>query len=446
MSVSVEILGGLERRMSFGLDTAQVYTAVRERLGNLARHIKLDGFRAGKAPLSVVEQRLGPEVRQEVIGELITTAFYEAAAQEQLRPAGTPDIQWSAAPEAGDALAFTATFEVYPEFELAAPESLKVERPVVDITEADVDQTMTLLRQQELRWEAVDRPAETGDRVMVDMRGYMDDEPLREIRGVPFVLGAPAQGGAFGRLVQDEFARQIAGVRRDEVVDLEIGFPDDYESAHLAGQQVRFTLTARAVEVPVWPELDDAFAARHGVTEGGMAALRGQLLETMRHEANAASRSLVKQRALAALLAANPVELPKKRVATEAERLRTKLRERMLADGFKDEDVEIAAYMLEDKAREHISLGLILARLVRDHGLAIPPEDLERVVAELAAGSPNPKETADWYRQHPEFLAELESSLLEEQVVDWLLHRAQVVDTAMSFGRLMSLVMPEQAR
>ena len=439
MHVTIEQLGGLERRMTFGIPEQRIYDAVQQRVRELARQVKLDGFRKGKVPVAVVQQKLGPQVRQGVIGDMLLTAFYEAAAQEKLKLASQPRIALKEPPaEAAEAPPeFTATFEVYPEFDLAPPEAIRIERPVAQIGEEDVDGMLAALRRLHLDWVAVDRPAQTGDRVMVDLQGYMDDEPLREIRQIPFILGRPAQGGAFGNIVQDEFAHQIEGVRPGNFVDMDIGFPDEYPKAYLAGQTVRFTLHLRSVEESRLPELDDAFALALGVEEGGMAALREQTRQMMAAEMRQAGLVSVKAQVLDALLAHNPLELPKARVEAESAQLLERVAARMKADGLKEEDIEIAALLVEEQARRRIGLGLILAKIVRDNALSVPKESLDSILEKTAPRHGNAKAAEEWRRRHEDLAEELESTVLEEQVVDWVLERAQVVDKAVGFGEFM---------
>lgn len=441
MPVNIEQLGGLERRMTFGISEERIYEAVRKRIVDLSRQVKLDGFRKGRAPLSVVDQKLGPQVRQDVIGELLLTTFYEAASQERLNLASQPRIVWKqpvaalldAAPE------FEAVFEVYPEFDLAPIEAIRIERPVADISENDVDAMLAALQRLNLEWQPVDRPARLGDRVMVDMQGHMDDEPLREIRQIPFVIGRPAQTEIFGGIVQDEFARQLEGVSPGHFVDMEIGFPEEYPKQYLAGQNVRFTLRLRSVEEPRLPELDDELARKLGVAEGGLASLREQTRSMMAEELRQGQRESMKDQVLDALLCANPVPLPKARVEVESARLMEQVRARMQADGLNDNDTELAALLVEEKARRRVGLGLILARIVRENGLEIPREHLERIGEELAAATKAPSVARDkeGLPGDADLMAELESSLLEEQVVDWVLSRAQVIDKVVSFAEFM---------
>lgn len=439
MQVTIESLSGLQRRMTFGIPEQRIYDAVQTRVRELARHVKLDGFRKGKVPLAVVDLKLGPQVRQEVIGDLLLSTFYEAAAQEKLKLASQPHITLKpplsesaeAAPE------FTAVFEVYPEFELAPVAAIHIERPVVQMEAADVDGMLAALQRLHLEWVAVERPAQTGDRVLVDLQGYMDDEPLREIRQIPFILGRPAQGEAFGSIVQDEFARQIEGVEPGKFVDMDIGFPEEYPKAYLAGQTVRFTLHLRSVEEPRLPALDDAFALKLGVTEGGgIDALREQTRAMMEEEVRQAERDSLKSQVLDALLAQNPLELPKARVEAEAAQMLEAIRTRMKADGLKDEEVEIAALLIEAQARRRIALGLILAKIVRENALSVPKESLDAILQTLAPGEGGP-EAAEWQSQREERLAEVESAVLEDMVVDWVLEKASVVDKPTRFADFM---------
>lgn len=447
MNITLEELDGLERRMSFAIPAQRIYAEVKRRLRDCAGRAQLDGFRPGRAPLAVVERQFGPQLRQEVIGDLLTEAFHEAAREARLQPVGVPVIELRetmlAAPADAPEPTFVATFEVYPDFALVPPETLKIERQVVDIAETDVDAMLEALRRLHLEWLPTDRPAQRGDRVLFDLQGHMDHEPLREIRRIPLVLGAKVQGGAFGAGVQDEFARQIEGARAGEFVDLLIGFPADYEKDHLAGREVRFTLHLGSVEEPRLPALDDAFARKLGHADG-LAALRAETRATMEAEALANCHALVKQRVLETLREAHPIPLPKSRVEAETQRLLEEARAQLRAEGRQEEeDGELVALLVGDRARHHVALGLILARIVAEHGLKAEPEALDGLVATIAAECADPAEAAARLRGNAGMMAELESALLEDRVVDWVLERAQVVDVPVSFGEFIRAWRPE---
>lgn len=440
MRIHIDELDGLWRRLEFAIPAQRIYEAVWQRLTALARTVKLDGFRQGKAPLAVVERQFGQEIRQEVIGELLVEVFQEITEQAHLRPASVPDIAWKS-PEATlpDEPEFSAVFEVYPEFSLVPVTTLRLERPVVAITAADVTRMLDAMRRLHLEWVAVARPAEHGDRVLVDIQGYMDDEALREIRRIPFVLGEPVMGGAFGKAVQNEFARQLLGAAPGDYLELEIGFPEAYEKPHLAGATMHFTLHICSVEAPNLPELNDDFAKKlkH---PGGLAALWAETQASMTREAEEACWHLVRQRVKAALLAAHDFPLPHAQVAREAEKLLAQVRTRMLADGFTDADVEIASFLVEDRARRQVAWQLILQKLVAEQGLESDPAQVRRIVADIAAEYGQAAQVDAWYREHPDAAAELEIAALEERVVNWVLARAEVVEVPVAFTELMRQV------
>ena len=438
MCVSIEELGGLERRMTFCIPEERIYDAVQSRIKELSRHVNVDGFRKGKVPPAVVDKRLGPQVRQEVISGMLISAFYEAAKQERLKVASSPKIELKSSLDANAALVtpeFVATFEVYPDFELAPVEQILIERPVAVIEDADVDGMLSALQRLRLEWAPVDRPAQEGDRVVVDLQGFMDDEPLKAIRRIPFILGVPSKGGVFGSLVQDEFAQQLMGSKPGETLAMEVGFPDDYTKAYLAGQTVGFTMRVCSVEEPKLPCLDDAFAQQMGASD--MAGLRRQTRHTMEQEMREASLAQVKQQVLDALLAINPIDVPKVRLENEYLHLLEQVRTRMVADGLQEKDIEIASILVKDKAKNHIALGLILAKIVRDNDIKASKTLLDRVIKDLAADYDNPEEIEEWYRNNPDSMAELESTALEDQVVDWVLECAQVVENPVSFSQFM---------
>ena len=313
MQVSVEELGGLERRLTVQLPAARIEQEIEQRLQDLSRRVKLDGFRPGKVPLKVVKRMYGGQVRQEVLGELMQSSFQEAVSGQNLRPAAGPQISPSAAAE-GD-FAYAATFEVLPEFELQGFEGIAVERPVAEVSDADIDSMLETLRKQRTVWTPVERPAQTGDRVTVSFEGTIDGVAFPGGKGdeVPVVLGA-------GGMLPD-FENGLIGIAAGEAREIAVSFPEGYHAQELAGRTARFALNAGVVAEPSLPPVDEEFAKAFGVEDGSVESLRAALRDNMTRELGQGIKTRVKKQVMDALLAANPIELPKVLVTEEIDRI-----------------------------------------------------------------------------------------------------------------------------
>ncbi len=428
MQVSVETTSGLERKMTVAVPAERVETEVKNRLKSMAPKVKMAGFRPGKVPFKLVEKRYGEQVRGEVIGEVVSASFYEAVAQEKLRPAGMPTIETTSA-EAGQDLEFTATFEVYPEFEVQGVESIEVERPVAEVTEADVDAMIEKLRRQRQQWQAVDRAAQSDDQVTIDFVGTLDGEAFEGGSGedMPVVLGS-------GRMIEG-FEDALVGAKPGDTVSADLRFPDDYPKQELAGKNVHFEMTVKKVEEPVLPEADDALAASFGVTEGGMEAFRKQVRQNMERELASVIKSKVKQQVMDGLLEKNTFDIPKSMVDAEAARIAEQMNEQLkLRAGQAPAGMAFQADQFLDEGRRRVALGLILAELIKANGLKADSGRVRAEIERIAAAYDEPEEVVNWYLSDRARLSEIESLVLEDQVVDWVLERAQVTDKSVSFS------------
>ncbi len=422
---------GLERRLKVEVPAEQVEEEVRSRLQSLARQVRIDGFRPGKVPLKVVERRYGPSVRREVRDALIQSTFTRALAEHRLRPAGTASFELEGEPAPGAALRYTATFEVYPEFEARLPEGAELERPRAEVTEEDVDRMIEKLRRQRAEWVAVDREARPGDRVVIDFVGTVDGQPFPGNEGKDYAV--ELGGGA----VVKGFDQALLGVRAGEEREFDVDFPEDYRVPQLAGKRVHFKVRAKEVREARLPELDEAFLEAFGVREGGVEALRREVRASMERELEQAIRERVKQAVMDALLAANPeVELPGTLVAREVEVLKRQLGAGP-APGSEEELQRRWEERLEAQARRRVALGLIVAELVRQLALRADPSQVRARVEAVAASYEQPEEVIRWYYSDRERLVEVETSLLEDQVVEKALEVAQVRERPMSFDEVM---------
>lgn len=429
MQVSVERQEGLERTLKVEIPSDRIEGAVEERLGRLQKQVRLDGFRPGKVPMRVVRSRYGGQVRQEVVGELIQSTLQEAVTQVEMQPAGSPRIDSAdEQPEEGG-MAYTATFEVYPEIELGPVDDLEVERPVADVTEADVDRMLETLQAQRRQFETVDRAAGKGDQVVIDFVGRIDGEPFDNGSGedTPVELGA-------GQMI-DGFEEQLEGIRADETREVEVTFPEQYQAESLAGRTAVFEVTAKAVQEGRTPEIDEDFARSFGVESGSVEELREGLRQNMARELSQALRTRVKQQVMDALVERNPIEVPESLVRDEIGRLREQMQQRlggqMSADQLGDE-------LFEDEARRRVRLGLILSELIRRHGIQAEPERVREQVRELASAYDDPQQVEQYYYQNEQMLQGVQAMVVEDQVVDWVLDNARVTEREASFDEIMN--------
>ncbi len=427
MQVSVESRGDLERAVTVTIPAEEVDQEADKRLRDLARRVRMDGFRPGRVPLSVVRRRYGPGVRQEVAEELMRRSLGEALESEGLRPAGTPEFELLAA-EPGQDLQFRASFEVFPEIEPAPLDQIVVERPRVEITDADVDAMIDKLRAQRRTWAGVERPSREGDQVTIDFEGTIDGEAFEGGKGedVTVELGA-------GRMLED-FERGLHGVSAGEEKTIQVSFPEDYPGKEVAGRTAEFRIRVKSVAEPVLPEVDEELARSFGVEEGGVEAFRAQVRENMQRELDQTLRAMVKEQLIDALLEANPLEVPEVLVKQEAEHLARQARqERPESLG----NVQLPTELFEDQARRKVAIGLLFGALLRREGIELDPERLRGTLEEVASGYDNPEQIVELYRQNREAMQQLESHVLEEQLIDHLLEQVRVETPEKGFDEVM---------
>ena len=428
MQVTVEATQGLERRMRVEIPEERVKGEVDKRLDDLARSVRIPGFRPGKAPVKVVARRYGRQVRGEVVGELLKDSLIDALNQEQLRPAAAPRI---APLETATGVGYTATFDVLPEIALPQFETLSIARPVATVMDEDVARMLETMRAQRRTWETVERAATSTDRVVVTLEGLVDGEPVDEAAATELPVELDA-----GRMV-DGFEDGLIGVRSGEDRTLNLTLPQGYPE-HLAGKPVTFNVKVHRVEEPELPGLDDAFAESFGVSEGGLDALRGEVRANMERELADGLRRTLKQHVMEALLAENEIELPESMVRDEVSRAMQRRREELARSGIDPRHVELTPDMFGEPTRRRISLDLLIAEIVREHGIELDHARVRARVETIASTYQDPARILDWYYSDRERLSGIESLVFEDQVVDWVLERARVVDEPVSFDRILN--------
>lgn len=428
MQVSVEQVSALERRMEVTVPRERIEQAVDERLKRVSRTAKLKGFRPGKAPLKVIRQQFGAQVRQEALSDLMQSSFAEAVTEQKLSPATGPRIEpISVGPD--EDLRYRAIFEIFPEITLEGVDGLAITRPAAEVTEADVDAMVQNLRQQRPRFEVVERESRDTDRVTMDFTGLVDGAEFEGSKGEDVVV---LLGG--GRMLKD-FETGITGLKAGERKSIEVRYPDDYHNKALAGKPAQFDVQLKKVEEQRLPELDDAFCLEYGVAEGGIEQLRSEVRDNMKRELEQNVRSRLKQQLLERLLEANPLEVPKSLVDAQVREMQIDAARRM---GAKDASQVPPPENFVESARRRVALGLLIGEVIKTNGIRIDRKLVEARLADIAAGYPDPDAVVKTYRQNAEAMRQVENLVIEDQVVDFLLERAKVTDQPATFKDVMN--------
>ncbi len=409
--------------MTVGVPAERIETEVNKRLQQTARRAKIPGFRPGKVPMSVIRQRYEGAARQEALNDLIQETFYEAIVAQKLNPAGAPSVEPKTF-EKGKDLEYVATFEVFPEFQVAGFEGITVERLQAEVKDADVDNMLEILRKQNTRFETVEREAQNGDQLNIDFVGKIDGEAFAggSAKGTTLVLGS-------GRMIPG-FEEGLVGAKAGEERVLELTFPADYQNLDLAGKAAQFTVTVNSVAEPKLPELNDEFFALFGIKEGGLEGFRAEVSKNMERELRQAIKSKVKNQVMEGLLAANPIEVPKALVSNEVNRLRVQAVQQF---GGSIKPDQLPAELFEEQAKRRVVLGLIVAEVVKQYELKPDEARVRELIEEMASAYQEPEQVVAWYYKNEQQLNEVRSVVLEEQVVDTVLQKAQVTDKQVSY-------------
>lgn len=431
MQVSVEATQGLEMRMTVELPLDQVEGEVKKRLQSMQPKMKLKGFRPGKVPMSVVEKQYSQQVRQEVTGDAISSSFYEAVANEKLKPAGTPTIENQVATDTG--IKYTAIFEVYPEIKISDIADIKIEKATAEINDTDIDAMIDKLKRQRVEWNAADRVAQNEDRLICEYKGTVAGESFAGGEGtdLPVILGSNG--------MIEGFEAALIGSTVGQVVEMDLQFPENYQNTDLSGKDVHFVATVKSIEEPVFPELDDEFVKAFGVEEGGVDAFRIELKSNMGRELEKTVKNKAKTVVMDALLAANDIEIPKTMIQQESARVAQQMNEQMkqMNQNMPAEMQQFQADQFEEQGKRRVALGLLLSEVIKANDIKASADKVRAEIDKMAASYHDPKEVVAWYYQDKNRLAEVESMVLEDQVVEWILDHAQVTDNMTTFEEIM---------
>jgi trigger factor len=432
MQTNLETLGSLERRLSVALPLADIDSEIETRLKKLTRSVKMHGFRPGKVPYKVVAQQYGSQVRQEVLGDAVEKSFGEAVRQQKLRVAGYPKFEAKPVTDGASAFEYSATFEVYPEVKLGDLSQVKITRPQLEVGEPEIDKTIEIMRKQRATYHPAERGAEKGDRVTMDYRGTIDNAefPGGTATDQNVVLGE-------GRLLPD-FEQQLEGTKSGESKGFDVRFPDDYHGKEVAGKTAHFEVTVKEIAAPRLPEVDADFARSLGIADGDIARMRADVKANLEREVKLRLKNRLKEQVMQGLLDATQLEAPKSLIDLEIQRLQQRMRQELTASGVQlKADLPMPAEVFEKQAERNVRLGLVLAEAVKAGNLQPRPEQVRAVVEEQAQSYERPAEVVKWFYQSPERLREIESAVMEDNVVAWVLEAAKTEDKAVAFDELM---------
>jgi trigger factor len=431
MQVSIEALEGLERRMTVQIPSERVSEAVEKKLKDLSKTVRIDGFRPGKVPLKVVQQKYGGHVRQEVIGDVIESSYQEALIQEKVRPAGTPSID-SLSTEEKEDMSYTATFEVYPEVETLKLESIEVEKPKVEISDKDFDAMLQKLREQRKGWKETKGAAKQGFQVMVDFEGRIDGELFEGGAGKDMAVEIGA-----GKMLP-EFEAGLEGVKATEQRTVEVNFPDDYHGAEVAGKTAEFTLKANQVSKPELPELDEEFAKGFGIEDGDLEKMRADIRANMEKEKNDRLKLDIKNKVMTGLLEHNEIIAPSAMVSDEINNLRAQAAQRMGQDPESVDETSFPNELFSAEATRRVQLGLLIAEVIKSEKIESNQELVDSAIEEMAVAYEQPDQVREYYRHNQQARSGIEGMVLEDQVVAHILDKATVTEKEASFDDLMN--------
>lgn len=423
MQVTVESTGKLERKLRVELPVERIEKEVDSRLKSLARTAKIKGFRPGKVPARIVKQRFGKQVREEVLADLMQKSYSDAVMQENLNPAGAPQIQQQDGGD-GESFTFTATLEVMPDVELKGLDKISIDQPDVTIGDKDLAAMIDKLRQQKATWSAIDRASKEGDRVVCDFTGTLKGEEIDGGRGssVPVILGQ-------GQMLPD-FEKGLTGVKAGAQTTFKVRFPKDYKVEDLQGQKVEFEVVVHSVEETSLPPVDDALAALFNVEDGGIERFRKDVRENMEREAEQKVKAHIREQIMDGLIKANPIDIPQTMKHQEMHAMQHEAMRRL---GIEDHEQAPPLANFEETAEKRVRLGLLIRQVIVDQGISVSQQQVRVHVEEMCSGYENPDAMVDMYMNNPKLLEQVEPTVLEQLAIDWLAENGKSKSQQVSF-------------
>ena len=432
MSVTLETLENLERKVTLSLPWSSINAECDKRLKQTARKARIDGFRPGKAPLSMIQSMYGAGIQNDVMNELAQKVFFDTAVTEGWKIAGMPRLEGVEGQDDKENFLFSGVFEVFPEVKVGDLSGQEVEKVTASVGDAEVEKTIDILRQQRTRFNHTERAAKDGDRVIIDFTGKIDGEAFAggSAENYAFVLGQ-------GQMLP-EFEAGVNGLKEGESKDVEVNFPEDYHGKEVAGKTAVFTITVRNVAEPVLPEVDEVFAKALGIADGNIETMRAEVKKNVEREVKRRVDSQNKEAAMEALLAVSELQVPNALINEEAARLAAEMKQNFINQGMADaKNLDLPLDMFKEQAERRVKLGLILAEVVQANGLEPSKEQIDAVIADFAESYEDPQEVIDWYHADNSRLQGPTSLAVEANVTDFVLGKAKVTEKALSFDEVM---------
>ena len=432
MQVSVETTQGLERRLTITVPAASVDTAVKSRLQQLAKTQRINGFRPGKVPVSVIKKRYGQAVRQEIAGDVMQRNFYQAIMQEKINPAGMPSFELTKDQDGQD-LEFVAKFEVYPEVEVKSVDELEVEKLEVEIKDEDMDSMLETLQKQHATWKDVRRKARKDDRVVIDFVGTIDGEEFDGGKAEDFTLELGKN-----RMIPG-FEDPLVGAKKGEEVTVDVTFPEDYHAEALKGKAAQFAVTVKKVEGQKLPDVDEEFAKLFGVEEGGVDALKTEVRKNMQRELDQTIKAENKEKVITALIDANDVDVPQALIDQEVEALREQAKQRFEQQQPGNKNIpDLPAELFNDNAKRRVAIGLLLGEVIKQNEIKVEDEQVMEMIETSASAYEDPQEVVEYYKGNDELMQQMRNVALEDQAITWVLEKAKATSVNKSFDEVMN--------
>ncbi|MBT8448394.1 MAG: trigger factor [Gammaproteobacteria bacterium] len=431
MQVSVETTSGLERKVSISTPSDVINSDIQKRLQQLSKTQRMAGFRPGKIPMSVIKKRFGGAVTNEILQEVMSRSFYQAIQEQNLQPAGQPMLD--AGDLEGTEFTFTATFEVFPEITLTEFSKLKIEKPESEIKDKDIDRMLDNLLKQKGTWEPVKRMAKKDDTVVIDFVGTIDGEAFEggTAEGFNLVLGSDS--------MIPGFEKQLLKVKTGEERQITVTFPEDYQSAEVAGKEAVFDVTVKEVKGLKTPELDDEFVKEFGVEDGGVDQLKAEIQKNMQRELDAKIKGEIKTKVFESLQEANEVEIPKPLIDQEIQVLKQQAVQQFSQGRDAQIDLpDLPSAIFEDQAKKRVELALLVNQIIQDNELKVDADRVKETIETMASAYDEPEQMVNWYYSNQEQLQQVESAVMEDQVVDLILEQANVKSKSFGFDELMN--------
>ncbi|HEU4707822.1 MAG TPA: trigger factor [Methylophilaceae bacterium] len=431
MEATVETISNLERRMTVVVPMKPIEEEVSQRIASLARTVKLAGFRPGKVPLKLVQQQYGAQVRNEVLSKTVEQTFSDAVEENKLRVAGFPSIEHKPFGDVADQFEYVATFEVFPEIKVDKLDKIKIEKPALEVSDADVKKTIDVLVKQRATYEPVKRVAKKGDKVRITLRASIDGEEVENTgeQGIELVLG---EGGRV-----PEFDDNLIGNKAGSSKTFEISYPDDHKPEQLAGKTVSYDVGFLEVAQAKLPEVDADFARKLGVEDGDVEKMRAEIKESLEQEVQKRIRARLKEQVFQALVDNVEIELPKTLLGVEVNRLMQTTKNNLQQRGVDVSNISLEPALFEDQAKRNASLRLILGEIINKNNLHATPEQIRAMVDQFGQSFERPEEVVRWYYEDPKRLDEPAALATEENVVNWVLDSAKVTEKKVKFDDLM---------